>query len=414
MFIRHISLRNYRNYARLELDLAARVHLFVGENAQGKTNLLEAVYYLATTRSPLASHDRELIRWESFQEDVIPNAQIALCFVRQGEEHTLEASLVQEPAELRNQNGSVFRRQLRYDGVNRRAIDIVGRLNVVLFLPEDIALVAGSPSGRRRYLDVTLCQIDARYCRSLARYNRVIIQRNALLRRIREGSAARGELAYWNAQVAQLGAYVMGCRMWALAYLSQETQSLQRALTGDQETLTLAYEHTLGDMEAVATAIKDLGERRSSLGDWGDLQEILEQGLLAALQQRQAEEIARGVTVVGPHRDDFRFIINGYDARIYGSRGQQRTAAIALKLAEVNLMRHHIGEPPVLLLDDILSELDHRRGAFLLESLLNAHQVLVTATSLDGFPPLFLSQAQIWKVSAGQVFPWEPETDMPG
>jgi DNA replication and repair protein RecF len=408
MYICHLELLNYRNYARLELDLSARIHLLQGDNAQGKTNLLEAIYYLATTRSPLASQDRELIRWESLQEDVIPNAQLALRFVRAGEEHAIEASLVQEPGEANGANGTVFRRQLRYNGVNRRAMDIVGKLNVVLFLPEDIVLVSGSPGERRRYLDITLCQIDEHYCRSLSRYNRVVTQRNALLRQIREGAARAKELAYWDEQVARLGAYVVARRLWAIDRLARDTRQIQSALTGALEELTLRYEHTLGqgdDMRAIEAALCDPAQEWRGGAPEGGTLERLEEQLAGALQRGQRDEIARGVTLTGPHRDDMRFVINGFDATVYGSRGQQRTAALALKLAEVALMQRQVGEMPILLLDDVLSELDRRRGQYLLEAIGEAQQVLVTATSEEGFGPTFLERAQVWQVRAGMVHP---------
>ncbi len=408
MYIRHLELLNYRNYARLELDLSAQMHLLQGDNAQGKTNLLEAIYYLATTRSPLATLDRELIRWESLQEDVIPNAQLALAFVRAGQEHVIEASLVQEPSEANGSNGAVFRRQLRHNGVNRRAMDIVGKLNVVLFLPEDIILVSGSPGNRRRYLDITLCQIDEHYCRSLSRYNRVLSQRNALLRQIRERASRPRELAYWDGQVAHLGAYVMARRLWAVARLARDTRQIQQALTGGIEELSLRYEHTVGGGDPMGAIEADLSdpalEWRLDAPESGAIAR-LEQELAEALQRGQREEIARGVTLTGPHRDDVRFIINGFDATTYGSRGQQRTAALALKLAEVALMQHQVGEMPVLLLDDVLSELDRRRGQYLLGAIGEAQQVLVTATSVEGFGPAFVEQAQVWQVEAGTVRP---------
>lgn len=412
MHICHLELINYRNYARLELDLTARIHLFQGDNAQGKTNLLEAIYYLATTRSPLASQDRELIRWESLQDEVIPNAQLALCFVRAGEENSIEASLVQEPSEGNGANGTVFRRQLRYNGVNRRAMDIVGKLNVVLFLPEDIILVSGSPGDRRRYLDVTLCQLDELYCRSLARYNRVVTQRNALLRQIRERASRPKELAYWDGQVAHLGAYVMARRMWAIARLSRDTSEIQSALTGAVERLELRYEHTLEAgpaIEPIEAALYDPTLAWRTGVPEGEALDLLEEQIKDALRRCQQEEIARGVTISGPHRDDMRFIINGFDATIYGSRGQQRTAALALKLAEVSLMQRLVGEMPVLLLDDVLSELDRRRGQYLLEAIGQAEQVLVTTTNMEGFGSAFLERAQLWQVQAGAVQP-HPQT----
>jgi DNA replication and repair protein RecF len=417
MFIRHLGLYNYRNYARLELDLSARIHLFVGDNAQGKTNLLEAVYYLATTRSPLAGQDRELIRWESGEQDVIPNAQLALTYVRRAQEHTLEASLVKEPVELGYLDDVVFRRQLRHDGANRRAMDIVGKLNVVMFLPEDILLISGSPGERRRYLDIFLCQLDAHYCRSLSAYNRVLTQRNALLRRIREGAARPGELSYWDDQLTRRGGYVMARRLWAATRLEPHVCDLQAALTGGREELRLEYVHTLADAEAVEGARQRLDDPElhwSGEEPGGDVARILQHQLGACLRDVQRDEILRGMTVLGPHRDDLRFMLNGHDARVYGSRGQQRTVALAVKLAEVALMHENVGEMPVLLLDDVLSELDQQRGRLLLEHIAGAEQVLVTTTSLSDIPPDVVEAAQVWCVQAGSVAPLQATQDCEG
>jgi DNA replication and repair protein RecF len=409
MFIRHLELYNFRNYARLEIDLSARIHLLVGDNAQGKTNILEAIYYLATTRSPLAGQDRELIRWQADTEDVIPNAQLALQYTRHGEEHSLEASLVKEPAEQGAPGEDVFRRQLRHDGVNRRAMDVVGKLNVVLFLPEDILLVSGSPGERRRYLDVFLCQLDAHYCRSLSAYNRVLAQRNALLRRIREGTARPGELSYWDAQLARHGAYVMARRIWAVARLETHALETQRALTGGDEELRLRYDHTLvghASLDEIATRLSEPDLRWGGADQpEGDAIGSLEQRFGEGLQRVQREELARGVTVLGPHRDDMRFILNGYNARVYGSRGQQRSVALALKLSEVTCTQESVGEMPVLLLDDLLSELDRQRGGYVLERVAAAEQVLVTTTSLEEVPASFVESARIWRIQGGTAVP---------
>lgn len=418
MLIRRLELYQFRNYARLEIDLSARIHLLVGDNAQGKTNLLEAIYYLATTRSPLAGQDRELIGWDAGVEDVIPNAQMALQFTRHGEGHVLEASLVREPAEGGLLGEDVFRRRLRYDGVNRRAMDVVGKLNVVLFLPEDILLVSDSPGQRRRYLDVFLCQLDARYCRTLSAYNRVLTQRNALLRRIRDREARPEELPYWDEQLVQLGAYVIGRRLWAVARLESHAAVAQRDLTGGLESLSLLYDHALAgraDLDDIAATLCNPELR------WGDAGQpeadpisLLESRYLESLQSVRREELARGVTVLGPHRDDMRFILNDHDARVFGSRGQQRTVALALKLAEVTLMSESVGEMPVLLLDDVLSELDRQRGLYVLSRIAQAEQVIVTTTTLDDVPPSFATEARIWCIRAGTALPWPSISDGQG
>jgi len=408
--LHHLSLTNFRNYARLELSLPARLSVFQGANAQGKTNLLESIYYLATTKSPLASSDRELLSWAA-EGEPLPYARVEGAYQRGGQEHTLGATIMLEPPEAGAEQGTL-RRQLRVDGVARRAMDAVGQLNVVLFLPEDILLVSGSPGERRRYLDVFLCQLDARYCRTLSAYNRVLSQRNALLKRIREGSARTNELGYWDSQIARLGAYVMARRMWAISHLDPLACEAQRALTGGQEGLRLTYEHTLRAGEALDLAFRVLGDIQLHWGTQGnepseDAVAKLEAYYAECLAAVRRDELNRAVTLVGPHRDDMRFVLDGYDARVYGSRGQQRTAALAIKLSETSLMRESIGDMPILLLDDVLSELDRQRGRYVLERTAEAGQVFVTTTSLDEVPGSFSAQACVWRVQAGSILPWE-------
>ncbi|MGI6376683.1 MAG: DNA replication/repair protein RecF [Anaerolineae bacterium] len=391
MYVSHLSLTEFRNYARLELELPARIHLFQGENAQGKTNLLEAIYYLATTKSPLASLDRELMRWEA-DEDVLPHSYVVGRFVRRQQERTLEVTLVKEPAP--NGDGeSVFRRQIKLDGVVRRAIDVVGQLNVVLFLPEDIDLVGGAPGGRRRYLDVLLCQIDPVYCRTLSRYNRVLAQRNALLKQMREGAVGQAELPYWDEQLSTLGAVVLSRRHEACVALAEHAASYQRQLTAGREALALRYESS-----AAAAAMGIAASHDTTAEAQKDI-------LAQALKRSLRDDRGRGVTQVGPHRDDLRFEINGHNATTYGSRGQQRTVALALKLAEVELMAARVGEPPVLLLDDVVSELDRLRSDCLVEALDRAEQVLLTTTDLHHLPSAFRERGQIWHVKGGTVSP---------
>ena len=400
MYLKHLSLTNFRNYARLEVELPARIHIFQGENAQGKTNLLESIYYLATTKSPLASSDRQLMHWDAGQE-VIPHTDMRATYVRGGDEHTLEAILVKDPPANGDPQNAVFKRQILLDGVPRRALDVVGRLNVVLFLPQDISLVSGSPAERRRYLDVTLCQIDSQYCRSLSRYNRVMTQRNALLRSLREGYGRSDELAYWDEQLTALGAYVLARRLETVDDLSRMVDPIQQSLTGGQEHLSLDYQNSLTERPTDGVPLPDA----ENVGD----EERWARIFAGALRQARGEEIARGVTVVGPHRDDMRFILNGVDATVYGSRGQQRTAALALKLAEVGVMERHAGEMPILLLDDVLSELDLHRGYYLMETISRAQQVLVTTTHLRDYTPEFLEAAMLWCVKAGTLRPLEAD-----
>jgi len=402
MHLKHLALTHFRNYARLELDLPARVSLFSGGNAQGKTNLLEAIYYLATTKSLRASSDRQLINWAADRE-VIPYARLEALFTRAGQDHTIEMTLVKEPQSDGDRVATTFRRQIRLDGVLRRAFDAVGTLNVVLFMPEDISLVAGSPAQRRRYLDITLCQIDRVYCRSLSRYNRVVRQRNALLRQICASHADANQLDYWDEQLSNLGAYVLWRRLWATRELARHAGKIHLGLTGGQERLQLRYHGSVtGQVPYGASELPDEEEMGATEDDATDVPGLAA-SFLGALRAARAEEIARAVTVLGPHRDDLRFLLNDRDATIFASRGQQRTLVLALKLGEVELMRGQTGEMPILLLDDVISELDQHRAQFLLQNLGHTHQVLITTTNKDYFATDFLASAVLWVIHDGSV-----------
>jgi DNA replication and repair protein RecF len=396
MRLRHLSLHNFRNYVRLELDLPPGVTLLVGDNAQGKTNLLEAIYYLATSRSPHAGADRELVYWLATEEEPIPYARLVARVLRGESEQTLEITLTQQANNSDHQTGTRYRKQIRLNGVARRAMDLLGQLNVVLFLPEDIALVFGSPGRRRRYLDATLCQIDPVYCRALSRYNQVVTQRNALLRDLREqGAVPKGEaggadaqLAYWDEQVVELGAYLVARRREALEALDQLAHAVHNELTNRRERLHLRY------VPSVAVE-----------GEW--TLEAVAAAFQAQLAEQRRQEIAAGMTLTGPHRDEVRFLIDDVDAGVYGSRGQQRTATLALKLAEVDLMRCETGEQPVLLLDDVLSELDAQRRGFLLGYLNDGpQQAVITTTDLGILPEAFLAQCRVWRVEVGRLVDW--------
>lgn len=400
MYIQHLSLGNFRSYARLELDLPARIHVFQGENAQGKTNLLEAIYYVATTKSPLASNERELIRWQAL-EDVLPYASLSALYSRAGQQHQLEITLVNERSADEGASGSSLRKQVRLDGVPRRAMDTVGQLTVVLFLPKDIAIVAGSPAERRRYLDIALCQVAPDYCRALARYNRVLTQRNALLKQIRERQARSSELNYWDTQLVELATTLLTWRHHMVVALNVQVHELYANLTGHEEHLAVNYQ------DAVVAKLAGEGQSVQVVGNEGEELYLAgrpaRQAITEALQAARREEVARGMTVVGPHRDDLQFLIDGIDATIYGSRGQQRTIALALKLAEVAVMHAETGEMPVLLLDDVLSELDRRRAQFLLRSLEAAEQALITTTNLLPYSRDLAVPASLWHVVAGTV-----------
>ena len=390
MHLKHISLTNYRNYVRLERAFPAQAILLYGDNAQGKTNLLEAIYYLATTRSPISGSDRHLMSW-SCDGDPIPCARLVGQVERGGATGRIEIALVREP-DPEGRPGGRLARRFRLNGVDRRAIDLLGQLNVVLFLPQDIDLVGGAPALRRRYLDVTLCQVDPAYCRHLQRYNHALLQRNHLLRRLRERHDDPAHLSHWDEQVARWGALVTARRAQAVQALEAMAAQVQPELTGGAEALALRYEPSIplaGSPEPGPAPEEPAA--------------CLLEAALQALGQARARDVASGVSTVGPHRDDLRFLANGVDMGLYGSRGQQRTVALAIKLAEVRFMQQETGEMPVLLLDDVMSELDPARGRSLLGATARAEQVIITATDLAQYPREFVERAVLWQVREGRI-----------
>lgn len=401
MQIQHLSLTNFRNYARLELPLSADEPIVLyGANAQGKTSVLEAIYYLATSRSPYTTSDRQMIHWRT-ENETLPFARIEADLQSQERgKNRLEITLM-----LDSTSGAPrFKKVIRLNGVDRRVMDVVGVLSVVLFLPQHLALIEGSPSERRRFMDDTLTQVDSAYIDALDTFERTIPQRNALLKRIAEKRSKPAELAYWNAELARSGAVIIAGRQRLLRELEALARSNHEALTGGSETLTLQYQPNF--MPAAEAGSKQRSFDLIGLDLHRQLPaEEIEKQYLAQLEAEQGESIARGVTLSGPHRDELRILINNRDCGLYGSRGQARTAVLALKLAELDWMRECLGESPLLLLDDVVAELDSQRRAFLLNRLNGSAQTLITTTELDIFTEEFLNRAQVMNVVAGQIEP---------
>ncbi len=391
MRLTHLTLSNFRNFARVELDLPPGISVFCGENAQGKTNLLEAVYLLATTRSPRAASDAELVRWEAV-EDGLGAMRVGGRALRGRTELQVEVTVMVREAETSplEEPAAHAAKRLRLNGLPRRASEVIGHILAVLFTVQDIDLLTGSPAGRRRYLDITVAQVDHAYLRALQRYQRVMQQRNVLLRRIEEGRARPEHLLPWNEELVVQGAAITLARAAAVAELDRHLGSVYASLSEGREALAVRYAPQLAE---------------ECPGGLPATPEELRNRFREALQRRQAREIAAGVSLVGPHRDDLRFEIGGRPAGSFGSRAQQRTAALALRLAEARFLRKRSGETPVLLLDDILSELDERRRAAVLHTLIDAEQALITTAELDRFSPAFLERAAVFRVAEGQVQP---------
>ncbi len=395
MYLESLRLINFRNYVRLDATFGRGITVLFGDNAQGKTNFLEALYYLSHASASHARNDRQLINFDA-TDDMIPFARVEATICRNDgpQQVTLAIGL----------QGGRLQKRIELNNVQKRVQDYVGEINVVLFLPEDIDLIASGPSLRRRYLDTTISQIDQSYYRALVGYEEVLAQRNAQLRALSERGAreVRDSLAFWNEKLVEAGAYIVLRRQQVIARLDELVGRVHPQLTGYKEFLRLAYVPRL-----------DLGYHASHQLSLDISSNLLREGThltLGEVERRfnenlgtvQGEELARGMTVVGPHRDDVRFLVNDVDMTDYGSRGQQRTSALSLKLSEVALITEKRGDPPLLLLDDVMSELDEARRAYMAEMLLSYPQVFITTTDLDVFTPDFIERAQLIRVQQGR------------
>lgn len=398
MQIDYLSLKNFRNYARLELSIPTGPVVLHGENAQGKTSLLEAIYYLATSTSPYTNSDRQLINWQ-VANDILPFAQVGADIITTERIMSrVEITLIME-----SEGANRFRKELRINGVSKRRSDLLGMIGVVMFLPQDLMLVEGSPSQRRRYLDLTLGQVDDEYTEALNKFDKVLLQRNALLRRIAGNYASKAELEYWDEQLAECAGVIISARQRIIRELEGLAQDYHHDISGGREDLQLVYQPSF---EPTAE-----GDGQQSFNLFGmDLHREMDASEIApqyreALLDNQKEEIERGMTLIGPQRDDLRFMVNGRDLSMFGSRGQARTGVLAIKLAELAWMKEQFGTYPILLLDEVVAELDARRRAYLLEQIKNVNQVLLTTTELSVLTDGFLDTATLWQVEEGQISP---------
>jgi DNA replication and repair protein RecF len=392
----HLSLTNFRNFTRLDMEVPSGPVLLVGDNAQGKTSLLEAVYYLATFASFHASNERQLINLLATRESLAVG-RIVAGFEREGSNHRLEVRLIQEP------NGGVLRlrKEILLDGAKQKASDVVGHFNAVLFLPQMLAVIEGAPEERRRYLNLALAQVIPHYSAALSGYNRSLTQRNALLKQLNERGGSPTQLDYWDEQLVAFGAQLLHARIRAVQELERLSARIHAELTRGEEVLRFKYQPAYDPLTPPPGQFSlpfdaPIDRTKFSLAE-------IQDGFLERLVQLRYDEIARGVTLSGPHRDELRLLSNGIDLGYYGSRGQVRTAILSLKLAEVAWMKDKTGQWPVLLLDEVLAELDRQRRGDLLARLSESEQSLMTTTDLDLFAPEFVRQAVLWQVRAGRV-----------
>src|SRR6266851_99287 len=390
MYLSRLSLNYFRNYKQLDLSLEPGLFLFQGENAQGKTNLLEAVAMLATSNSFHASSDREIINWHASDHVTRITASVE----RHNEEVKIEIVIFDQtqPEQDSSAKREVQfispndrqRKRIKINSVPKRAIDLIGLVTVVLFSPNDLSLVDGSPEERRRFLDRGLCQMQPHYCQALQKYRKIVTQRSALLKRIRENQEDPRMLDFLDEKLTELANMLTFERRRMVVSLNQHVDELQAIISGGQEHLTIVY-HPSFQIDPA----------------WNTME--TQQNYRTQLLEARRKEIRQGVCLLGPHRDDLEFLVNGVNMLTYGSRGQQRTAALAAKLGELAYMRAITGEEPVLLLDDVFSELDTQRRGHLLSEVLQHEQVLLTATDLTSFPQEILAQAHRYQVIEGEL-----------
>lgn len=398
MRLTHLSLTNFRNFTRLDIDVPGGNVMLVGNNAQGKTSLLEAIYFLATLTSFHASSDRQLINFIEARQDLAVG-RIVADFTRGDDDHRIEVRLIQEP---NNQNGAKhLRKEVLLDGVKRKASEVIGQFNAVLFLPQMMGVIEGSPEERRRYLNLALAQVIPHYQPALAEYNKALLQRNALLKLLFERKGDSSQLDYWDDQISTFGAQLIHARIRSIQELERLAARTHRELTHAHEVLRLSYQPAYDPLPQVPGQIALPLE--AAVDRIGFSLEQIRKGFLESLVKIRYEEIARGVTTLGPHRDELRFLANGIDLGIYGSRGQVRSAILALKIAEVAWMNARSGHWPVLLLDEVLAELDTERRFDLLARLDQSEQVLLSTTDLDLFDPQYVGKAVVWRVGEGRV-----------
>jgi len=339
MYIKSLQLKSFRSYEDLNIDFSEGTNLFFGDNAQGKTNVLEALYMIATTKSHRNVRDRDMIRFGCEE------GHIRATIIKNGIDYTVDMHLRKSRTKGIAINGQRI----------KRASELIGLLHVVFFSPEDLTIVKNGPAYRRHFIDMELCQLDESYLFHLNHYNKIIDQRNKLLHDIYYTPSLESTLEVWDRQLADYGEKIITARKQFISRLEDVIGEIHGKLSGGREELSIIYEP--------------------------DTQEGT---LLERLTQAHERDKYLKSTSRGPHKDDFSFISNGIDLRKFGSQGQQRTCALSLKLSEIRLVTELIGDAPVLMLDDVLSELDSGRQNYLLESL-GGIQTMITCTGLDEF-----------------------------
>ena len=368
MYIERLELKDFRNYESIELEFSSKINVFIGENAQGKTNLMESLYVLSMAKSHRTSNDKELIRWDA------DYGKIRGAIQKKYGHLPLELTLSKKGKKAKVNHLE-----------QTKLSNYIGQLNVVMFAPEDLYLVKGSPQVRRRFLDMEIGQISPVYLHDLLQFQKILKQRNHLLKQ-NQGKPFLKDVMFdvYTEQYIDAAVKVIQKRFQFMDLLQKWAEPIHFGISRGLEKLTVSYYSTSGV--------------RAGLTE-DEMKEHLEK----KLADSQKRELDRGVTLTGPHRDDLQFFVNDYDVQTYGSQGQQRTTALSLKLAEIELIKQEVGEAPVLLLDDVLSELDDYRQSHLLNTIQGDVQTFVTTTSVEGIAHDTIQHAKMFHVEQGAV-----------
>ncbi|MCF6095091.1 DNA replication/repair protein RecF [Microaerobacter geothermalis] len=367
MFLNRLQVQQYRNYNHIDLSFHSSLNIFLGKNAQGKTNLLESIYLLSLGKSHRTYKDKELIQWDKetsnikgFIEKKYGKLQLDILLTGKGKKVSL-------------------------NGIEKKRLsEFIGNLNVVMFAPEDLTIVKGTPQIRRKFLDMEIGQIHPIYIHHLSNFNKIVHQKNQFLKNSFGKSINHALMDIWNQQLVSVAVPILKKRLFFLKKLETYANDIHQKITHGKESLSIKYvhstpfQHELSDDEAQEVLLREFN----------------------AIKQR---EMLRATTLIGPHRDDLQFFINDINAQVYGSQGQQRTVALSIKLAEIELVKEEVGEYPLLLLDDVLSELDDERQTQLLSTIQERVQTFVTTTNIEGLNKSTRELSDIFFVNNGKI-----------
>lgn len=359
MFVKRLFLLNYRNYKELDLEFGPSVNVFIGDNAQGKTNILESIYYCAFAKSHRNSKDKELIGWD---EDY---AYVRVDIAKNRLDKKIDINILKDG-----------KKAIKVNSIKITKIsELVGTFNVVMFSPEDLKIVKESPGIRRKFIDMELCQLSRKYYYNLVQYNKVLNQRNLILR---NRNIDEFILDIYDDQLSDFGEQIIKTRLEYIESLNYHGKNIHKQITSQKEEIEFKYISSVKNLDNIKDSMKE------------------------SLTKSRSKDMERRMTSVGPHRDDFSILINGVDTKSYGSQGQQRTSVLTIKFASLNIIKDVTDEYPVLLLDDVLSELDFSRKSYILSSI-DGIQTLITGTGIEDISKYLKPDAKIFKVSNGNV-----------